>query len=157
MGRPSSFTQEIADEICERISQAESLVRICQDERMPHVSTVFRWSHANQEFRDNLARAREAMADYISYEIKEIADNTQIGEIVTEKPDGREVKRADMIEHRKLRIDTRIKLMQMLKPKSYATKQPGESPESPFHVKIDREEAIGKLIGNRADPPAAES
>ena len=34
----------------------------------------------------------------------------------------REIKRSDMMEHRKLRIDTRIRLMTKLMPKSYGDK-----------------------------------
>lgn len=46
-----------------------------------------------------------------------------VGEIVTEKPDGSvEVKRADMIEHRKLRIETRLKLLAKWNPKKYGDK-----------------------------------
>ena len=166
-GRPSIYTEELADEICERISQGESLVKICQRDDMPGYTTVSRWRADNERFRLRFARAREDAADFLSYEIKDIADTQQVGEIITQRAvmvegeplvndDGNallttEIKRADMIDHRRLRIDTRIKLMQMLKPKTYAPKPaPGSSPEDPLHVAVDREEVIGKLIGNRA-------
>ena len=52
-----------------------------------------------------------------------IADETQSGEIVTVKADGtKEVKTADMIEHRKLRIETRLKLLAKWNPKKYGDK-----------------------------------
>lgn len=119
MGRPSSFTQEIADEICDRISQAESLVKICQDEHMPNCSTVFAWSHRDAEFSKNLARAREACADYISHQILDIADEQN--KDWKQGKYGLQVDK-EAIERSKVRIDTRIKLMQMLKPKSYGPK-----------------------------------
>ena len=68
--------------------------------------------------------AREIGEQQIFQECLEIADNTQeFGEIVTEKVDGStEVKRADMIEHRKLRIETRLKLLAKWNPKKYGDK-----------------------------------
>src|SRR5258708_5885028 len=74
-GRPSSFSDALGTVICERLSQGESLRRICGDERMPDKSTVLRWLAVHQEFRDQYARAREAQADYWAEEIIEISDD----------------------------------------------------------------------------------
>lgn len=63
MGRPSSFTQEIADTICRRIAEGESLRQICRDRGMPDRVTVIRWKNDNPEFRNQYARAREDQAD----------------------------------------------------------------------------------------------
>jgi hypothetical protein len=38
-GRPSDYTQEIADLICERIADGESLRAICAGDDMPNKST----------------------------------------------------------------------------------------------------------------------
>ncbi|MFN6267157.1 MAG: hypothetical protein ACK45D_13070 [Alphaproteobacteria bacterium] len=62
-GRPSSFTQAIADEICERLAEGESLRTICNDDDMPGRSTVNRWLAENEAFRDQYARARDVQAD----------------------------------------------------------------------------------------------
>lgn len=43
MGRPSAFTQAVADLICERIADGESLRLICADGGMSNKATVFRW------------------------------------------------------------------------------------------------------------------
>lgn len=43
MGRPIKFTQAIADRICERIADRESLRSICRDEGMPAMSSVLSW------------------------------------------------------------------------------------------------------------------
>lgn len=58
-GRPSSFDQDIADTICTRLSQDESLASICSDEGMPSTTTVWRWKTENAEFRADYVRARE--------------------------------------------------------------------------------------------------
>ena len=43
VGRPSSFTQEIADDICERMINGESLRTISNQDGMPHPETICRW------------------------------------------------------------------------------------------------------------------
>jgi len=50
MGRPSKYTQALADEICERLSKGEPLASICRDEKMPEVRTVSDWKTAHPEF-----------------------------------------------------------------------------------------------------------
>lgn len=81
MGRPSIFTQEIADTICERLSQDESLASICRDEGMPTTTTVFRWRAENEQFRDDYARAREEQGHYAADVVGEIRRGVLAGEI----------------------------------------------------------------------------
>jgi hypothetical protein len=70
LGRPLSFTQKLADQICERLAEGESLISICADESMPGRATVNRWlrDEAFVSFRDQYARARVEQAD--SYPMK---------------------------------------------------------------------------------------
>jgi hypothetical protein len=120
MARPSEFTQEVAEAICDRISQGESLRKICSDDDMPGKSTVMRWLDANASFRDQYARAREAQADYWAEEIIEISDN---GENDTYKDsDGHERTNQDVIARSRLRVDTRKWLMARMAPKKYGDK-----------------------------------
>jgi hypothetical protein len=81
MGRPSSFTQEIADEICERLAKDESLASICRDERMPDVTTVYRWKGANDQFRQDYARARTDQGHTVADVIGDIRKGILNGEI----------------------------------------------------------------------------
>lgn len=76
VGRPSSYTQEIADEICARMIEGESLVSICKDDHIPSRVTVYDWMDAHPDFRTRCARAREGLADYLVDEIEELARNT---------------------------------------------------------------------------------
>ena len=69
-GRPSDFTPEIANEICERLAKGESLREICsadRDDFLPCERTVYRWLEGKEdwaaEFRQQYARAREGQAD----------------------------------------------------------------------------------------------
>lgn len=60
MGRPSSYTPEIAAEICERLAGGESLLEICEDDGYPGESTVRAWALEDREgFSAKYARARE--------------------------------------------------------------------------------------------------
>jgi hypothetical protein len=63
MGRPSTFTQEVADAICERIADGESVRVICSEPGMPNRATVLRWLSEHPEFAAKHAHAREAQAD----------------------------------------------------------------------------------------------
>ena len=121
-GRPSSFTPDIGDAICERLANGESLRRICDDKRMPARSTILRWlaSNDHREFHDQYARARDAYADVKFDEILHIADTPLLGKKTVTKADGgKEIIEGDMIEHRRLQIDARKWVLARLAPKKY--------------------------------------
>ncbi|HET6608852.1 MAG TPA: terminase small subunit, partial [Rhodopila sp.] len=75
MGRPSSFTQEVADAICVRLMDGESLREICAEEEMPDRVTVYRWLQSSEAFRNQYAHARDVQADTYADETKAIADD----------------------------------------------------------------------------------
>jgi hypothetical protein len=59
-GRPTNYSQETADEICSRIIESDyGLEQICEDDDLPSARTVFRWLAANDDFRQQYARAKE--------------------------------------------------------------------------------------------------
>lgn len=126
-GRPTSFTQKIADMICERLSDGESLRTICLSDDMPNRSTVFRWlaDESRKEFRDQYARAREAQADFLADEILEIADDASHDTLIKTNPDGsdaRETANSEWINRSRLRVDARKWLASKLAPKKYGDK-----------------------------------
>lgn len=119
-GRPSDFTQELADEICERIADGESLRSICRDRGKPNKSTVFRWLEANEAFATRYAHARESQADSLVDDILLIADTPLLGVKTKTNEKGEiETTEGDMLEHRKLQISSRQWLAEKLKPKKY--------------------------------------
>ena len=73
-GRPSDYGEAIADVICDRIADGESLRRICQDDGMPHRNTVLRWLIEHDDFAAKYARAREFQADHMDDLIQETAE-----------------------------------------------------------------------------------
>lgn len=121
MGRPSKYSPKLADEICERIADGESLKSICNDEHMPNKATVFRWL-SDEAFRDKYERARDAQADALADEIVDIADG-----------DGEE---SDPQRDR-LRVDARKWVAAKLKPKKYGDKSLiGSDPDNPLPAAV---------------------
>ena len=113
MGRPSIFSQEIADIICERIAEGESLRKICDADDMPNKATVFRWLAADAQFSDQYARARDSQADTLFDEVLAIADQY---DSAAEKIE------VDHINRARLRIDARKWMAGKLRPKKYGEK-----------------------------------
>ena len=119
-GRPSKYTAEIAEKICLRLAQGLTLRSICRDEAFPPESTVRQWAYDNvQGFYAQYARARDLGLDAMADEILEISDTPEPGQIVTQKESGTETKTGDMIEHRRLKVDTRKWYLSKLAPKRY--------------------------------------
>ncbi|MFJ6328110.1 MULTISPECIES: terminase small subunit protein [unclassified Rhizobium] len=123
-GRPSDFTQAMADTICEQLAEGNSLRKICAPKDMPSKAAVFRWLAAHDTFRDQYARAREAQADALFDEILDIANTPITGKKTKVDKDGNviEVTKGDMIEHRRLQIDARKWIASKLRPKVYGDK-----------------------------------
>lgn len=82
-GRPSIFTQEIADEICQGLANGESLRSICESEKMPCRATVFNWlaDPALSGFLDQYARAREFSGDADADDVAHYSRQAAKGEI----------------------------------------------------------------------------
>lgn len=136
MANPSTYTKALADEICQRLSDGEPLRHICRDEHMPACRTVSDWRRAHPDFDAHFLTARDEGYDAIAQECLDIS-NTPV-EGVTEKyekvkidnpddPDGPAVeefqlterKVEDMLGHRKLQIETRLKLLAKWDPRRY--------------------------------------
>ncbi len=118
-GRPSTYSEEIAAEICGRLAAGEALTHICRDEHMPAVITVYAWQLRHPEFASSYARAREDQADTYADEIVCIADEVQIGETTTVRDGVVEKVTGDMVQRSKLRIDARKWVAAKLKPRRY--------------------------------------
>lgn len=119
MGRKTTYTEKAAAEICRRIAEGQPLRQICRDDHMPAWQTVYGWIEAQPPFAERIARARELGFDAIAEEALEIADTPMIGETEETSEDGKKVKREDMLGHRKLQVETRLKLLSKWAPKKY--------------------------------------
>src|ERR1043165_3321156 len=129
VGRPSDYTQETANIICQRLSQGESLRAICRDDEMPSKTSVLRWLDTNEEFRAQYARAREAQADFYAEEIIEISDDGTNDWMArrseAQKGAGIEngwVVNGEHVQRSRLRVDARKWFASKVAPKKYGEK-----------------------------------
>jgi hypothetical protein len=115
MGRPSSFTQQTADAICERLALGESLRSICRDPAMPSNSAVAEWLGKHSTFAEQYARAKTVGLDLMAEEIIAISDRPSgcLDNGATDAGD---------VAHRRLQIDTRKWYLSKLAPKRYGEK-----------------------------------
>lgn len=121
-GRPSKYTDAIAEEICRRLADGESLTAICKDDGMPAESRVREWVIDNREgFAAEYARAREVQAEHLFDEILAISDDGRRD--YTEDEDGNPVVDHDHINRAKLRVDARKWYLSKVLPKKYGEKQ----------------------------------
>lgn len=124
MARPSDYTEELADLICERLSSGESLRSICRDDDMPNITTVWRWLNKHEEFSKQYVRAREEQAEALVDEMIAIADKAHPDHLT------------DDVQDRRLRIETRKWVAGKMKGK-YSDKVKhvgGDEDDSPIQV-----------------------
>lgn len=125
IGRPSLFTQELADAICERIADGESLRSICSGDDMPNKATVFRWLAADKIFSDQYARSREAQADSLVDDMLDIADDGRNDWMERRDDEGGNLgwkENGEALKRSQIRIDARKWLAGKMRPKKYGDK-----------------------------------
>ena len=121
-GRPSTFTQDLADRICAELAEGRSLRSVCSQDWAPSTQTVFRRIRQYDEFRDQYARAKEEAADSLADEIVDIADERDGKAIMAEGEEVAVVFDSTAVARNRLRIDARKWIAAKLKPKKYGDK-----------------------------------
>jgi hypothetical protein len=124
VGRPTLYTQEIADLICTRLADGESLRAICRDESLPARCTVITWKNTNEEFCRQYARARDDQVELYADEIIDISDDSTNDYVRRTAQDGSTemVLDHEHITRSRLRVDSRKWLLSKLKPGTYGDK-----------------------------------
>lgn len=119
IGRPTDYTPELAELICERIAtHGVGLKKLCEMyDDMPEKITIRRWCIKDPQFRSQYARAKSLQIEALVDEIIEIADDATHDVIINDK--GNQVCNAEFIARSRLRIDTRKWLASKLAPKVY--------------------------------------
>lgn len=105
-GRPSTYTEEMGNRICDKLTEGVSLRKLCMQDDFPVASTVYVWLDRFPEFAERYVRAREAATEDMLEDILEIADHPELD-----------------AQEKRVRIDTRKWAMGKLKPKKYGDKQ----------------------------------
>lgn len=160
-------TPEMVDEIIARVSDGEPLAQVCRDERMPGLRTFYDWMEIDPDLAARFARAREAGFDMIASDALRIADTPFEGVETEQSESGVKVKRSDMLGHRKLQVETRLKLLAKWDPKRYGERasidlggQPGNPVQTQQQVTFDalsdeqREQLakIGRSLATQGKP-----
>jgi hypothetical protein len=138
----STYTKQMADIICIRLSEGESLKEIVRSEGMPDRATVYRWLLEQPQFCDMYTRAREEQADTLADEIIAIADESpEINEIRDKHGDVIDIKiDSGYVAYQKQRIEARKWTAMKLKPKKYGDKlELAGDPNNPMKVEVQSE------------------
>jgi hypothetical protein len=104
-GRPSTYTEEMGNLICDKLTEGMSVRKLCKMDGFPNPSTIYVWIDRFPEFAERYARARETATEDMLEDILEIADDPTID-----------------TQEKRVRIDTRKWAMGKLKPKKYGEK-----------------------------------
>ncbi len=151
MGRPTLFSQQLADTICSRIAEGESLREICKDDDMPERVTIYRWLQADPDFCNHYTRAREDQADTLADEIMAIADETpDLNPILDKHGALIEIQlHSAYLQWQKQRIDARKWTAMKLKPKKYGDRQilAGDA-ENPLEIQNDAMTILAAAVKN---------
>lgn len=122
-GRPTEYSDEVIDQICEIISKSEKGIhKICRENPdFPSVAILMRWlSDGNHRyFVEQYRRAKELQADFMAETLLEISDDSSDDTIITEKG---VLENKEFVNRSKLRVETRKWLMSKLLPKKYGDK-----------------------------------
>ena len=136
LGRPSSYSADMALYICEQLVTGRSLRSICAEDDVPDATTVFRWLDSVETFRSQYARARELQAERLAAETVEIADAASNEDYNTAR----------------LRVDARKWYASKLAPKVYGDRITTEvtgvdgGPVQVQHTVVDDARAVAFLL-----------
>lgn len=123
MARPvEEVPPDLANEIEQWISEGKTLRDYCRQPGKPARRTVDDWRSKDAAFAARIARARDIGFDVIAEEALAIADTPLAGQTVTvddSEKGGTKTVTEDMLGHRKLQVETRLKLLAKWDPKRY--------------------------------------
>lgn len=128
-GRPSEYSDEIAEEILTRIMGGESLREVCRSGGMPARSTVHLWVAKGKEgeepyntFSDRYAKACEIRAYEMFDELMEIADNGS-NDWMDRNGEGEGWQlNGEALQRSRLRVDARKWALSKMIPKTFGDK-----------------------------------
>ena len=137
-GRPSKYDPEIARIICEQLSEGVPLRQICRDnDGFPAWRTVYDWMGRDESLSASIARARDIGYDALAEECLLIADTPQFGQKQVMSDEGATTTIEDMLGHRKLQIETRLKLLAKFHPTKYGDRVAIEGVEGGAAIKTE--------------------
>ena len=89
VGRPSSYTKEVAEKICDLIAAGGHMHVVCAEEWAPAERTVYQWLRAHEEFAQMYAHARERQQEVFAAQVVLIADTVKDAAVARNMMDAR--------------------------------------------------------------------
>ena len=127
LGRPTIYSDELAADICSRISCNEKVSDICQDEAMPAARTIYYWLSKNKDFAEQYSLAQADRTHAMAEEIIDISDDGSNDWMERKNGDSAAwIANGEAIQRSRLRVDTRKWLMSKSVPKKYGDKVANE-------------------------------
>ena len=168
-GRPTKYTKELGDYICERLANGESLNAICKGKDMPDERAVRMWAlNPDHPFSPSYVRAREIGYLKMADDLSEIADDGSNDWMERTGKDGESVGwtlNGEHVQRSRLRVDTRKWLLSKCLPKVFGDRQVNEisGPDGgPIETKVVADELetarrVGFMLGRVAGKVAAKA
>lgn len=123
MGRPTDYSEELAGQICDRISSSDLGIRAIAKEFNLNPDTIFAWIYRHPRFSERYARAKETQQEFLAEQILDIADDGSNDYMTIRKGDETyNVEDREVTTRSKLRVETRKWLMSKLAPKKFGEK-----------------------------------
>jgi hypothetical protein len=126
VGRPIEYPESVFLGILKRYAKGENLLGILKEPGMPDWSTFWKrviGPNAPEGLVIAHARARDSWAEHKVEEAMDITDKTEMGQKVSDGPRGKTVTKGDMVEHRRLKVSTRLWFAERVLAKSYSGRQ----------------------------------
>jgi hypothetical protein len=136
-GRPSLWSPAMGERICEELVTLRSLLKVCDQEGMPKLTTVYDWEDQGEadieagnpqtekaKFFVDFARAKKRQAKAIVEEALDISDDGRNDWMEKESERGSYVVlNHEHVQRSKLRVDTRMAVAARLNPALFAPMQ----------------------------------
>lgn len=124
---PAAYSAEVAEEVCRRLAEGQSLREIARDDGMPSPPTVIRWALGEYppipDFPERYARARAIGWELMAEDLLDISDNGSNDWMARNDPKnpGWEAN-GEHMQRARLRTDNRKWLLAKRLPKKFGDK-----------------------------------
>lgn len=128
-----SYSQDVVDELCQRIAEGESMRSVVSDKHMPETITIYRWLRKYDDFAKQYAQARIDRADTLADEAQAIIDE-EPPLLLNGKID------PGWVTWQRNRVDTRKWFASKLKPAQWGEKLGigNADDDKPFEIVINK-------------------